>query len=104
MTAAPDDGFACYYYSYDLATGGAAGVPHLLVAESSNDQERYTSLIVHHPDDLLATDPAGSAGVGELRLGIALRRRADQQPLGRPVVVELTAHTRRDRSSARTSA
>lgn len=53
VTAAPDDGFATYYYSYDVDTGGTAGVPHLLVAESSNDQERYTSLIIHHPDDIV---------------------------------------------------
>ncbi len=53
VTAAPDDGFATFYYSYDIATGGIAGVPHLLVAESSNDQERYTSLQIHHPDDMV---------------------------------------------------
>jgi PKD repeat protein len=53
VTAAPDDGFATYYYSYDMATGGTAGVPHLLVAESSNDQERYTSLAIHHPDGIV---------------------------------------------------
>jgi PKD repeat protein len=53
VTAAPDDGFATYYYSYDLATGGTAGVPHLLVAESSNDQERYTSLTIHYPDGII---------------------------------------------------
>ena len=53
VTAAPDDGFATYYYSYDVATGGTAGVPHLLLAESSNDQERYTSLTIHHPDGLV---------------------------------------------------
>ncbi len=53
VTAAPDDGFATYYYSFDLATGGTAGVPHLLVAESSNDQERYTSLMIHHPDGIV---------------------------------------------------
>lgn len=52
VTAAPDAGFATYYYSYDVATGGIAGVPHLLVAESSNDQERYTSLQIHHPDEM----------------------------------------------------
>ncbi|MHC4796611.1 MAG: hypothetical protein ACYTF1_08190, partial [Planctomycetota bacterium] len=50
VTAAPTDGFATYYYSYDVDTGGTAGVPHLLVAELSNDQERYTSLQIHHPD------------------------------------------------------
>ncbi|HOA73686.1 MAG TPA: hypothetical protein PL151_08140 [Phycisphaerae bacterium] len=54
VTAAPDDGFATYYYSYDLATGGTAGVPHLLVAESSNDQERYTSIVINHADDIVA--------------------------------------------------
>ncbi len=53
VTAAPDDGFATYYFSYDLATGGQAGVPHLLIAESSNDQERYTSLEIHHPDGVI---------------------------------------------------
>jgi hypothetical protein len=53
VTAAPDDGFATYYYSYDVTTGGTAGVPHLLVAESSNDQERYTSLAIHHPDGIV---------------------------------------------------
>jgi hypothetical protein len=53
VTAAPDDGFATYYYSYDVNTGGTAGVPHLLVAESSNDQERYTSLVIHHPDGIV---------------------------------------------------
>lgn len=57
VTAAPEDGFACTYFSYDLATGGTAGVAHLLMAESSNDQERYTSLIVHHPDHPLASNP-----------------------------------------------
>jgi len=50
VTAAPDDGFATYYYSYDFSTGGTAGVPHLLIAESVNDQERYTSLIIQVPD------------------------------------------------------
>ncbi len=53
VTAAPDDGFATYYYSYDLATGGTAGVPHLLVAESSNDRERYTDLAIQHHDPVL---------------------------------------------------
>ena len=53
VTAAPDDGFATYFFSYDVATGGTAGVPHLLVAESSNDQERYTSLQIHHPDGII---------------------------------------------------
>jgi hypothetical protein len=53
VTAAPDDGFATYYYSYDMAAGGTAGAPHLLVAESSNDQERYTSLTIHHPDGIV---------------------------------------------------
>lgn len=53
VTAAPDAGFATYYYSYDVQTGGQAGVPHLLVAESSNDQERYTSIIIHHPDSII---------------------------------------------------
>jgi len=53
VTAAPDDGFATYYYSYDVQTGGQAGVPHLLVAESSNDQERYTTLSIHHPDGII---------------------------------------------------
>ncbi|MCP4249620.1 MAG: hypothetical protein GY778_21475, partial [bacterium] len=53
VTAAPDDGFDTMYYSYDVALGGTAGTPHLLVAESSNDQERYTSLLVHHPDETL---------------------------------------------------
>lgn len=53
VTAAPDDGFATYYFSYDLRTGGTAGVPHLLVAESSNDQERYTSVSIHHPDGII---------------------------------------------------
>lgn len=53
VTAAPDDGFATYFYSYDIATGGQAGVPNLLIAESSNDQERYTTLTIHHPDDII---------------------------------------------------
>ncbi len=53
VTAAPDDGFATYYYSYDVQTGGQAGVPHLLVAESVNDQERYTTLFIHHPDGII---------------------------------------------------
>ncbi len=53
VTAAPDDGFATYYYSYDVATGGTAGLPHLLVAESSNDRERYTTLFIHHPDNII---------------------------------------------------
>ena len=52
VTAAPDDGFATFYYSYDVSAGGTAGVPHLLVAESSNDQERYTSLAIHHADGI----------------------------------------------------
>ncbi len=55
VTAAPDDGFATYYYSYDVANGGTAGVPHVLAAELSNDQERYTSLSIHHPDDDVIT-------------------------------------------------
>ncbi|UCD28920.1 MAG: hypothetical protein JSV03_00090, partial [Planctomycetota bacterium] len=50
VTAAPNDGFATYYYSYDARTAGTAGMPHLIVAELSNDQERYTSLQIHHPD------------------------------------------------------
>lgn len=53
VTAAPDDGFATYFYSYDVQTGGQAGIPHLLVAESSNDQERYTTLAIHHPDGII---------------------------------------------------
>lgn len=53
VTAAPDDGFATYYYSFDVQTGGQAGVPHVLVAESSNDQERYTTISINHPDDII---------------------------------------------------
>lgn len=53
VTAAPTDGFATYYYSYDVTTGGIAGVPHLLCAELSNDQERYTTLQIHHPDSIV---------------------------------------------------
>lgn len=53
VTAAPDAGFATYYYSYDVQTSGQAGVPHVLVAESSNDQERYTSISIHHPDGII---------------------------------------------------
>ena len=53
VTAAPDDGFATYYYSFDLATANVAGQPHLLIAESSNDQERYTTLFLHHPDAII---------------------------------------------------
>ncbi len=52
VTAAPDDGFATYYFTYDVSTGGTAGVPHLLIAESINDQERYTSLAIHHGDQM----------------------------------------------------
>lgn len=55
VTGAPDDGFATYYYSYDLATGGTAGQPHLLMAELSNDQERYTSLQIHHPEGIVVS-------------------------------------------------
>lgn len=50
VTAAPDDGFATYYYIYDAASG-PAGTPHLLIAESVNDQERYTSIVVNAPDE-----------------------------------------------------
>ncbi len=53
VTASPDDGFDTMYYSYDVQLSGTAGTPHLLVAESSNDQERYTSLLIHHPDATL---------------------------------------------------
>jgi hypothetical protein len=48
VTAAPDDGFATYYYRYEVSTG-PAGTPHLLMAESVNDQERYTSLVLNAP-------------------------------------------------------
>ncbi|MHC4442847.1 MAG: hypothetical protein ACYTA5_09650 [Planctomycetota bacterium] len=57
VTAAPTDGFDTMYYTYDVTTGGVAGVPHLLVAESSNDQERYTSLSIHHYDPRLYSHP-----------------------------------------------
>lgn len=53
VTGAPDGGFDTFYYHYDVTTGGVAGVPHLLMAELSNDQERYTSLQIHHPDDIV---------------------------------------------------
>ena len=53
VTASPSNGFATFYYSFDVATGGTAGVPHLLLAESSNDQERYTTLLIHHPDNIV---------------------------------------------------
>jgi len=60
VTAWPEDGFDTMYYSYDVTLGGTAGVPHLLVAESSNDQERYTSLLVHHPDETLSGFPGAA--------------------------------------------
>ncbi len=54
VTAWPEDGFDTMYYTYDVTLGDTAGTAHLLVAESSNDHERYTSLLVHHPDDTLS--------------------------------------------------
>lgn len=49
VTAAPDDGSATYYYRYQFANG-PAGEPHLLMAESVNDQERYTSFCLNAND------------------------------------------------------
>jgi hypothetical protein len=60
VTAAPDDGFATYYYSYDVATSGQAGDAHVLIAELSNDQERYTSLVIHNPDPVLMDPQANT--------------------------------------------
>ncbi len=53
VTAAPDDGFVTYYYSYLVNTGSTAGTPHVLVAELSNDQERYTGIQLYHPDGIV---------------------------------------------------
>lgn len=53
VTGAPVGGFDTSYYSYDVATGGTAGTPHVLIAELSNDRERYTTLNIHFPDSIV---------------------------------------------------
>lgn len=41
------DNFTINFFSYDFATSQRAGEPHLLIAESLNDRERYTSITIN---------------------------------------------------------
>jgi hypothetical protein len=52
VTASPmRDGFDCMHFWYMAKTKPEPGKAHLLVAESINDRERYTSIAITHPQD-----------------------------------------------------
>lgn len=51
VTASPmRDGFDCLHFWYMAKTKPEPGKAHLLVAESINDRERYTSIAITHPE------------------------------------------------------
>jgi len=90
VTGAPK-GFELTWFAYDVRTSNQAGRPHLLVAELSNDAERYTTLTLTVPRKEPWSPPyTGQEQVQVDAIDIA------QEPLWYEPDVGLSVYTGRD--------
>ena len=90
VTAAPK-GFELKWFAYLINTAGRAGQPHLLVVETANDRERYTTVSLTVPRGEPWSAPYG----GQEKVKVDAMK-ISQEPLWYEPDVGLNVYTGRD--------